>query len=70
MLTSVYENEALFCMYIFKWFKIFRQAHEDIEDIQATGSHTVLKIQREVQNGHFREAKSQLPLLEIECQLV
>jgi hypothetical protein len=76
MLKSVYENYALFCMCIFKLLKRFRQVHEDLEDIKATGSHMVPKIQTEVQNinqettEHFREAKFLLPLLGIECQII
>ena len=37
-------------MHNMKWFKRFRQAHEEREYIQATGSHKVPKIQNVVQN--------------------
>jgi hypothetical protein len=36
-------------MHILKWFKRLKEAHEDHEDIQATGSHKVPKIQNVVQ---------------------
>ena len=37
-------------MHIMKQFKRFREAHEDHEDIRATGIHNVPKIQNVVQN--------------------
>jgi hypothetical protein len=37
MFEAVYGNEALSCICIFKWFKIFKEGYEDLENDPTSG---------------------------------
>ena len=44
VLNTVYVNEALLYMHIFRWFRRFLLQHEDLEDDPGVGGHQLLEI--------------------------